>query len=278
MKIALIQFEVKINQKLENVFKKVNNFLKKAKKENCHLACFPEDFLFGPLDYYQKEEIEKILKQEKKMINFFSKKAKQYQISIIAGTIIRKIKNKLYNSCFIFDSQGKIIYLHNKQKLVPFGFENRYIAPGKNQIKTFVVNNIKCGVLICRELFYPELFQKLRRQGIEIIFIPAFWSKRSSDYLNHKLINQYHFLSEMRVVDVLCQARSFENEICLCFVNACGNLKDKNYFDVLLGRTQVCYPFYGCVKKINQNKEGIIIFDYQKSIIEDAKKAYQLFK
>lgn len=80
----------------------------------------------------------------------------------------------------------------------------------------------------------------------------------------------------MRVVDALCQARSFENEICLCFVNACGYLKNTG-FDVLLGRTQVCYPFFGTIKKLNQNKEEIIIFKYQKSIIDDARKAYQLF-
>lgn len=184
----------------------------------------------------------------------------------------------MLNSCFVFNKNGKIIYIHNKQKLVPYGFEKNNITKGNNIIKTFSINNIKCGVLICRELFYPELFQTLRKKEIEIVFIPAFWSKRSSDYLNHQLKNKYNFLSEMRVVDTLCQARSFKNEIAICFVNACGNLKNKNNFDVLLGRTQICYPFYGCVKKINQNKEALIIFRYNQSIIKDARKAYQIFK
>jgi hypothetical protein len=51
----------------------------------------------------------------------------------------------------------------------------------------------------------------------------------------------------------------------------------KNNFDVLAGRTQVCLPFYGCLKNLKQNKEGVIVFDFNKTIIEDARRAYQLF-
>lgn len=278
MKIALIQFRVKIKEKLKDILKRVNGFIKITASKNCSLICFPEDFLSGPFDYYHEKEIEKILKDHQKVINFFSKKAKENKINIIAGTIIRKVKNKLFNSCFVFNNKGEIIYIHDKQKLVPYGFEKKNIAPGRNKIKPFIIEGIKCGVLICRELFYPTLFQKLREQKTEIIFVPAFWSKRSNDYFNHHLKNRFNFSTEARVVDALCQARSFENEICLCFINACGNLKDKNNFDVLLGRTQVAYPFYGTIKKLNQNKEGIILFKYQKSLLNDARKAYQLFK
>ncbi|MFN4212618.1 MAG: carbon-nitrogen hydrolase family protein [Microgenomates group bacterium] len=278
MRIALIQFEVRIKQELKNVLRKVNVFINEAVKNKCQLICFPEDFLYGPFDYYQKNEIDKILRNNQTVIKFFSKKAKDKNIHIIAGTTIRRFKDKLFNSCLVFDKKGKIVYVHNKQKLVPYGFEKKNITSGINKIKPFVISGTKCGVLICRELFYPSLFQKLRKQGVEIIFIPAFWSKRSNDYLNHKLNNRFNFSTEARAVDILCQARSVENEVCLCFVNACGNLKDENNFDVLLGRTQVCYPFYGSIKKLNQNKEEMIIFEYNKSLVDDARKAYQIFK
>ncbi len=82
----------------------------------------------------------------------------------------------------------------------------------------------------------------------------------------------------MKVVDSLCQSRSFENEIAICFVNCCGKLSNKKDYDVLLARTQVCYPFYGCIKKLYKNKEDLLIFEYNKTIIEDSRNAYQLFK
>ncbi|GAB4218765.1 MAG: hypothetical protein Fur009_1500 [Candidatus Microgenomates bacterium] len=277
MKIALVQFEVKIKEDLKKTLKRINTFIKDAYKKNCSLICFPEDFLFGPLNYYSKKQKENIFRKIPQIIKWFSRKAIQFKINIIAGTIIRKNNNKFLNSCFVFSKNGKIIYIHNKQKLVPYGFEKNNISKGKNIIKPFIIDNIKCGVLICRELFYPQLFHILRKKDVKIVFVPAFWSKRSSNYLNHHLKNKYNFLSEMRVVDTLCQARSFENEIAICFINACGNLKNNKEFDVLLGRTQICYPFYGCVNKINQNKEGMIVFDYNKSIIQDATSAYKLF-
>jgi predicted amidohydrolase len=60
MKIALIQFETKIRQDFFAISNRVIDFIKKAKKENSKLICFPEDFWFGPLDYYSNTEIKKI--------------------------------------------------------------------------------------------------------------------------------------------------------------------------------------------------------------------------
>ena len=125
--------------------------------------------------------------------------------------------------------------------------------------------------------FIQSFLKKLRKNGAQIIFITSFWSKRSSDYNNHQLKNRYNILSEIKIIDTLCQARAFENEVAIFFVNACGSLKDKNDFDVLAGRTQVCLPFYGCLKNLKQNKEGVIFFDFNKTIIEDSRRAYQLF-
>lgn len=166
MKIALVQFEVKIYQDLTQTLKRIEYFLKKAFKEKCQIICFPEDFLFAPFDYYNKKEIEKILSNNQKIIIFFSKKAKENNINIITGTIIRKVKNKLFNSCFVFNNKGEIVYLHDKQKLVPYGFEKENTAPGNNEIKPFIINNIKCGVLILQRTFLSAVFSKIKKKGV----------------------------------------------------------------------------------------------------------------
>jgi predicted amidohydrolase len=279
MKIALVQFETKIGQDFFEISKRVINFIKIAKKKNCSLICFPEEFWFGPLDYYPKIKREEIVSRiTPQIINFFQEQAKNYSINIIPGSFIVKENNRYFNQTFIINKKGKIVLTHKKQKLVPFGFEGENVTPGKNDLKVVKIDEINVGVLICRELFYPYLFKELREKGVEIIFIPSFWSKRSSDYLRHNLKNKIKVWSEMKVIDALCQARAFENEVTICFCNASGRLKDKNEFDVLAGRTQVCLPFYGCIKNLKQNKEGMIVFNFDKSIIKDARKAYKLFE
>jgi predicted amidohydrolase len=183
MKIALIQFETKIRQDFFAISNRVIDFIKKAKKENSQLICFPEDFWFGPLDYYSSKEIEKITTNFfYQIINWFCHQAKRYSINIIPSSFIVKEKNHYFNQTFFINKKGKIVLTHKKQKLVPFGFEGKKVFSGKND------------------------------------------------------------------------------------------------FDVLAGRTQVCLPFYGCVKSLKQNKEGMIVFDFDKTIIDDARKAYQLFK
>lgn len=278
MKIALVQFEVKINQSYINIEKRVEKFIKLAAEQKTEIICFPEDFWFGSLDYYDNKLINEITTTKSIGIKkWLCEKAKTYRINIIAGTLIMKTGNNFFNTCVVINKKGRIVLAYKKQKLVPYGFERRKIIPGTNSSSVINLSGLKVGVLICRELFYQEMFKKLRCDNAKIIFIPSFWSKRSNDYLNNNLSNNYQILSEMRVVDSLCQARSFENEIVICFVNACGKLKKENDFDILMGRTQVCLPFYGCYKKINKNKEDIIIFDYDANIINDARKAYKLY-
>lgn len=278
VKIALIQFEVRLNEDFEKTKKRVSWFINKASEKKCKIICFPEDFWFGPLDYYSEKLINKITGADiKKIISFICSQAKQNNINIIAGSLIQKVRRGFYNTSLVVNNAGEIVLKHNKSKLVPYGFEKERIISGNIKPKVVMLSGIKIGVLICRELFYPELFKLLREQGVEIVFIPSFWSKRSSDYLKNQLKNTYCFLSEMRVVDSLVNARSFENEVAICYVNACGNIRKNDEFDVLLGRTQVSLPFYGSYKKIKQNREKILFFKYDKSILDDARSAYRLY-
>jgi len=173
MKIALVQFETKIGQDFFEISKRVINFIKRAKNKNCSLICFPEEFWFGPLDYYPKIKKEEIVnKTTPQIIKFFQEQAKNYSINIIPGSFIVKKNNHYFNQAFVINKKGKIVLTHKKQKLVPFGFEGGNVTPGKNDLKVVKIDEIKIGVLICRELFYPYLFRELREKGAEIILIP----------------------------------------------------------------------------------------------------------
>ncbi len=276
-KIALVQFWVEIHKDFLYTKRKVEKYLIKASQEKCNIICFPEDFWFGSFDYYTSEEIENIvLIQTPKILKWFQQKAVKYRLNIIAGTFIEKEQDNFFNISSIINKNGKIIYKYKKQNLVPFGFEKKYLSIGNNN-RVFDIDGVRIGVIICRDLFYPELVKNLRLQGAEIIIIPAFWSKRSSDYKRHQLLYKYNFLTEHKIVDSLCRARSYENEVAILFVNASGNLKNDNEFDVLLGRTQICLPLYSCINKLSLNKEELLIFEYNRNIITDARKIYQLF-
>lgn len=98
----------------------------------------------------------------------------------IALTMLICENNKTYNRFFIF-AKGEIVYTQNKAELFALNDEKKYFEAGDtNEIIIFDINKIKFGVLICFELRFINLWEKLR--GADIIFVPAMWGKPRKEH------------------------------------------------------------------------------------------------
>ena len=98
----------------------------------------------------------------------------------IALTLITKKDDKFYNTLYIFDKQ-ELIHTQSKLKLFPLGNEHEYFAKGKEEdIKIININGLKVATLICFELRFPELWQKVA--GADIILNPAMWGLKRKDH------------------------------------------------------------------------------------------------
>ena len=129
------------------------------------------------------------------------------------------------------------------------------------------------GIQICRDLLYPEVTRELMMKGAELVFCPSYWCSKSTGY--PKMYNEGYFSDkEPREVDFLVSARAIENSVVFVFVNAAGEFNDKKSHDILLGRTQIAVPFYGTVKRIEGNKEGVLIFEVDNKIVKNARRVY----
>jgi len=98
----------------------------------------------------------------------------------IALTLISKKDDKFFNTLYIFDKQ-EIIHTQSKVKLFPLGNELENFSAGyKEDIKIIEINGIKIATLICFELRFPELWQKVL--GADIILNPAMWGIKRKDH------------------------------------------------------------------------------------------------
>jgi predicted amidohydrolase len=98
----------------------------------------------------------------------------------IALTLITKENGKFFNTLYIFDKQ-KIIHTQSKIKLFPLGNELEYFEAGcEDDIKIIEINGLKIATLICFELRFPELWQKVL--GADIILNPAMWGLKRKDH------------------------------------------------------------------------------------------------
>ncbi|QKF78338.1 carbon-nitrogen hydrolase family protein [Arcobacter defluvii] len=123
---------------------------------------------------------------------------------IIALTFITKKDGNFYNTLYIFHNQ-KIIHTQAKYKLFPLGDELEYFSSGNiEDIKIIEINGLKIATLICFELRFPELWEKVK--GADIILNPSMWGLKRKD----------HYESISKALALVNQ----------CFVIACNSADD----------------------------------------------------
>nr|WP_321267273.1 carbon-nitrogen hydrolase family protein [uncultured Sulfurimonas sp.] len=121
---------------------------------------------------------------------------------IIILTMMQREGEEIFNFAKIYHN-GKIVYKRAKARLFRFGDEHKYMSEGSDKpIEIVEVDGIKIGILICFELRFKELWQKL--EGADVIAVPSWWG----------VLRTEHF-------EVLTQSLAIMNQ---CFVVASDSL------------------------------------------------------
>jgi len=104
----------------------------------------------------------------------FKEIAKKYQMTIIPGAFYEKIKRDVIISSPVIGPKGNII--GKQEKIHPFDYEKNTVTPGK-EAKIF--NTVcKFGVVICYDMVFPKVSEKMVKKGAQIIFSPSRIVKR----------------------------------------------------------------------------------------------------
>jgi predicted amidohydrolase len=126
----------------------------------------PEVCLSG-FDYDNFDEVIEFASVANEAIKLASKN------KIIILTIIERRDAKIFNFVKIFYN-GEIVYERAKARLFRLGNEHKYMSEGSDKdIEIVEVDGIKIGVLICFELRFKKLWQKL--EGCDVIAVPSWW-------------------------------------------------------------------------------------------------------
>jgi len=198
MTIATVSLDQIWEDKKENLTL-CEAYIKEASDKKVDLIVFPEMTLTGfsinigstAEDFENSETIQS-----------FSLLAKQFNIGIIFGVVI-KDENKALNKSIFVDSNGKV--LDNYTKTHPFSFagEDKFFNTG-NRLMTVNFKSVNFGLTICYDLRFPELYSALGKQTDVIINI-ANWPAKRVDHWN-----------------TLLKARAIENQIFVVGVNRTG--------------------------------------------------------
>ena len=175
---------------------------------------------------------------------FLKKLAEEKGAYVIGGSIPEKDQDRIYNTSFIFDRTGEPIGKHRKVHLFDIDVEggqyfreSDVLSPG-DSITVFDTEYGKMGVCICFDIRFPDLFMKMRQEGIVMVFVPAAFNMTTGPA---------HW-------ETLFKARALDNQI---YVLGCSPARDENASYVAYGHTILTDP-WGSVVCMLDEKEGIL--------------------
>ena len=175
LKVALIQL-ASTKDKRQNL---VNTTLKikQAALKGADLVVLPECFQSPySIDSF-KEYAETSNGETQQML---SSTAKEFSIYLIGGSIPEIEKDKIYNTCFVYDPRGNLIATHRKLHLFDINVpgkitfqESLVLSPGSS-LNYFDTPWGRIGLGICYDVRFPELAMVLaRKYGILGLVYPG---------------------------------------------------------------------------------------------------------
>jgi deaminated glutathione amidase len=166
LKIATCQFPV--SGDVHKNAKFIKDFIKEAAVEKADVVHFSEASLTGypPVDIasFNNYDWDALSNETKEIMAL----AKQYNIWVVLGSAhyIDSIV-KPTNCLYIISDKGEIVDRYDKSMLTD-GDLNFY-TPG-NHITTININGFECGILICYDSCFPEMYNIYRHKGVKIVF------------------------------------------------------------------------------------------------------------
>jgi len=107
---------------------------------------------------------------------------------------------RLYNTCFVFDAEGKEIAVHRKAHLFDIDLEggqhfheSEVFTPG-DRATVFDALGHRFGLAICFDIRFAEFFRKMCLMGAEAVILPAAFNMRTGPM-------HWELLFRMRAVD-----------------------------------------------------------------------------
>ncbi len=111
-------------------------------------------------------------------VHRMSEWARKNRIVLVGGSVPEREGENLYNSSFVFGSDGEQLACHRKVHLFDVDLpnmsfhESHTFTPG-NRITVVDTPVCRIGVAVCFDVRFPELFRVMAREGAELICLPA---------------------------------------------------------------------------------------------------------
>ncbi|MHB8164408.1 MAG: nitrilase-related carbon-nitrogen hydrolase [Methanoregula sp.] len=234
----------------EKTLEKAEGFITHAAACGAQLICFPEQFATG-WDPSSEKNVQDLTGN---IITRLQACAKANRIAVIGS--IREASSTLpKNTSVAIGNDGSILATYSKIHLFSPAKEDGHFIPGTD-LGIFSLGPLTCGLAICYDLRFPELFRIYAQKRVQVIFVPAAWPA-----------------SRIRHWELFIQARAAENQMYVIGVNTTGTTPVDRYS----GSSMAANPHGTIISRAN-DAEQLLFMELDPAEVAAARSALPVEK
>ncbi|SDR78332.1 Predicted amidohydrolase [Paenibacillaceae bacterium GAS479] len=176
-------------------------------------------------------------------------------IHAIGGSIAEKKQDKVFNTMYAFDREGRLAGEYSKIHLFRLMEEEKHLAAGV-QPGLFTLEESQAGMMICYDIRFPELARTLALAGAKVLFVPAEWPKPRLHHWRSLLI-----------------ARAIENQMYVVACNRTGISGETEFF----GHSMIIDP-WGEVLAEGGEEEEILTAEIDLALVDEVRGRIPVFE
>jgi len=171
LRMAIYQGAFSFGKKDKNL-KTIKSFAGHAADAKINLVIFPELSLTGYTNFSKAQLVSIAEFSDGPSIQEVKATAKQHGVNLIYGYIEKeKSSDKHFSTTAVISQHGEVLVQYRKTHLTHF--ETFIFTPGAEIADVFEINGVKVGLLVCFDIFYPEVSRVLAVKGAQVLAIPA---------------------------------------------------------------------------------------------------------
>jgi predicted amidohydrolase len=188
--------------------------------EGVDLIVLPEIWNVGYFNFDRYvEEAEEL---DGPTITRMSEAARAVGAYVMAGSIVERDEDRLFNTSVLLDPDGAVVGTYRKIHLFGYGSREPDVLTRGDQVSVMDTAFGRIGLATCYDLRFPELFRAMVDGGAELFIVPSAWP-----------------YPRVEAWTVLNRARAIENQAWLISANCTGSLGGLAY----CGRSVIVDPW-----------------------------------
>ena len=101
---------------------------------------------------------------------------------VVGLTLLTAHQDGHYTNDAVIIHDHQVVHRQSKHKLFALGEEDKHLAAGSAEgVRLFEIDGVRYGVLICFELRFKDLWQRL--EGADVILVPSQWGMPRNRHL-----------------------------------------------------------------------------------------------